>query len=634
MSLVRVNIPAAVSSLAPFVAAGVLSASEVHVADWVVRATGAADPAVTLGAAVATWAAQHGHACATLGELVEVMVREHADSADLTDTAGVSAETIRQLPWPAPTHWVAALQSATSAVRVVEAHDAHPVLDDHPLVLCAGRLYLQRHWVDECTVAASLRDRVAGESAASAPLSTASATLLDSLLPVMVDGEPNLQRQAADTVLSHRVSLVVGGPGTGKTYSLARILAVLLHEAGEAVPLRVGLAAPTGKAATRMHDSIVAALAEAEVAQHVPAWVSRSLTDATPTTIHRLLGSAHPQRQRFRHDASNPLPHDVVVIDETSMVSLPLLARLLEAVRPDARVVLVGDPDQLESVELGAVLGDIVAVAAPPDGSAGSGPLAGAAVRLLRARRYQKGSPIAQLADAVRAQLADDAVTVLASPPPGEATSAVSWLAATDPRAEAVVAAVAAEVRPAVEHVRDRALAGDAEGALEGVAGVRLLCAHRRGPFGVAHWNGVVEGWLFGGMPAPQQWYAGRPLLVTRNDQRLGLSNGDTGVVVQRGGELVAAFTVGGSVVEFNPVQLADVDTAFAMTVHKSQGSEYPTVVFVLPPLTSPLATRELVYTGATRAKNHLMVVGDEAALRQALSVRSRRMTGLTDALR
>ncbi|MEY4339957.1 MAG: hypothetical protein RLZ14_1807 [Actinomycetota bacterium] len=628
----RVNVPPLVASLAAFVEAGVLSASEVHVADWVARATGVADPAVVLGAAVATWASQHGHACAALADLIEVMVREHAHEADLTDTAGVSAAAVRALPWPEVSQWVSALGAATAAVRVVQGPDRLPVLDEHPLVLWGDRLYLQRHWVDECTVAASLRARVA--MPVGAALSPAAGEALANLLPPEVDGEPNLQRHAADIVLRNRVSLVVGGPGTGKTYSLARILAVLLHEAGGAVPLRVALAAPTGKAAARMHESIGAALAEPTIVQHVPEAVRQALQAAMPTTIHRLLGSAPPQRQRFRHDASNPLPHDVVVIDETSMVSLPLLARLLEAVRPDARVLLIGDPDQLESVELGAVLGDIVAVAAPPDGSAGSGPLAGAAVRLLRARRFEKGSPIALLADAVRAQLADDALRVLAAPPAPDATSSARLIEADAPRAPEVVEAVAAVVRPVVERVRAHALAGEAEAALDAAAEVRILCGHRVGQFGVSHWNGVVEGWLFGGSAPAQQWYPGRPLLVTRNDQRLGLSNGDTGVVVQRDQQVVAAFRVGGAVVEFNPVQLADVDTAFAMTVHKSQGSEYPTVVFVLPPASSPLATRELVYTGATRAKQQLVLVGNDAALRHALSVRSQRMTGLTAALR
>lgn len=632
MSAGRVNVPSLVSSLTPFVEAGVLSAGEVHVADWVARATGVSHPSVVLGAAVATWASQHGHACAALNELVEVMVREHAHEADLTDTSGVSAAAVRGLPWPSVSQWLTSLSTATAAVRVVAGPDPTPVLDEHPLVLWGDRLYLQRHWVDECTVAMSLRGRVSAPSSAS--LSMASAEVLASLLPPEVDGEPNLQRYAADVVLRTRVSLVVGGPGTGKTYSLARILAVLLHEAGTEAPLRVALAAPTGKAAARMHDSIGAALAEPAIVEHVPEAVRAMLQAAMPTTIHRLLGSVPPQRQRFRHDASNPLPHDVVVIDETSMVSLPLLARLLEAVRPEARVLLIGDPDQLESVELGAVLGDIVAVAAPPDGSPGSGPLAGAAVRLLRARRFEKGSPIALLADAVRAQHADEALAVLATPPPADATSSARLIVTDTPRGPEVAEAVAAVVRPVVERVRAHALAGDAEAALAAAAEVRILCGHRVGQFGVSHWNGLVEGWLFGGSPSPQQWYAGRPLLVTRNDQRLGLSNGDTGVVVQRGDQLVAAFRVGGSVVEFNPVQLADVDTAFAMTVHKSQGSEYPTVVFVLPPVASPLATRELVYTGATRAKQELVLVGSEAALRQALSVRSQRMTGLTDALR
>ena len=650
MTAAQVRIPAAVQSLQPFVEAGVLGAAEVHFAGWLARAGGVADPAVVLGAAMATWASQNGHSCAALDLLPNVVHRGVASPGEANDT--VEAPEVQSLPWPETGVWRAALAAAAGVVRVVEGPDPAPVLDEHPLVLCGNRLYLQRHWVDECMVAQSLRERTATTGGMEA-LSAEAIGLLESLLPTFVEGEPNLQRQAADTVLANRVSLLVGGPGTGKTYSLARILAVLMCDAhAKGRPLRVALAAPTGKAATRMQESIATALAEPKMLGDVPQSVHRAMQMVVPSTIHRLLGSLAPaQHHRFRHNAANPLPHDLVVIDETSMVSAPQMARLLEAVPADARLLLIGDPDQLESVERGAVLGDIVAAAAPPDGSAGSGPLAGVAVRLLRAHRFKKGSPIALFADAVRTQKFDDATAQSVALPdlealralriarreasPGEEVPSVVFGVHSSPEHQSAAQhAVHDVITDFIEAARDCANAGDAPGALRALAGVRVLCAHRHGPYGVSHWNRLAEQWLFGDLGAPGPWYPGRPLLITRNDARLGLSNGDTGVVVARDGGVAAVFSVGDSVVEFDPVQLADVETAFAMTVHKSQGSEYPTVVFVLPPASSPLATRELVYTGATRAREHLVLVGDDAALQQALSVRALRMTGLTDALR
>jgi len=651
MSAAQVRVPDAVQSLQPFVQAGVLGAAEVHFAAWLARAGGVAEPAVLLGAAVATWAAQNGHSCAALDVLPAVVGRGGAVGDASSAADGTDAPTLA-LPWPQTDAWVAALAAATSVVRVVTKPDPVPVLDQHPLVLCGNRLYLQRHWVDECMVAQSLRERAATAGGVEA-LADEAVALLESLLPAIVDGEPDLQRQAADTVLANRVSLLVGGPGTGKTYSLARILAVLMCDAhAKGRPLRVALAAPTGKAATRMQESVAKALAEPKMLGDVPQSVHRAMQLVVPSTIHRLLGSLAPaQHHRFRHDAANPLPHDLVVIDETSMVSAPQMARLLEAVPADARLLLIGDPDQLESVERGAVLGDIVAAAAPPDGSPGSGPTAGVAVRLLRARRFKKGSPIALFADGVRTQQFDDAAKQRVDLPDletlgalrverlearldEEVPSVVFGVHSSPDHQSAAQRAVHDVVTDYLEAARERANHGDAPGALAALGHVRVLCAHRHGPYGVSHWNRLAEQWLFGPAGAPGPWYPGRPLLITRNDARLGLSNGDTGVVVAREGGVAAVFSVGESVVEFDPVQLADVETAFAMTVHKSQGSEYPTVVFVLPPATSPLATRELVYTGATRARDCLVLVGDDAALQQALSVRALRMTGLTDALR
>ena len=335
------------------------------------------------------------------------------------------------------------------------------------------------------------------------------------------------------------------------------------------------------------------------------------------TTIHRLLGPRPDHRTRFAHHRGLPLPYDLVVVDETSMVPLPLMARLVEALPDSCRLVLVGDPDQLESVEVGAVLGDLVRAADPADS-----PLHGRVVRLERQRRTASESLIGPLRDAVRDQQVDEAIELLRSAAPD---SLVSFVPVVDgagdltDAASAVRAALAGPLREAVA----AAERGDGAAALDELDTVRILCAHRRGPYGVEPWNREVERWLFATSPGRHE-YAGRALLATRNDPRTGIANGDTGITVNLpvdgAPRLRAVFRRGGEVVAFAPAELDELETAFAMTVHKSQGSEYDTVVVVHPPADSPLVGRELLYTALTRARRRLVVVGSEESLRRAVA--------------
>jgi exodeoxyribonuclease V alpha subunit len=619
-----VLVPSHVASLQPFVDAGVLSAVEVHLAAWVARSAKVDDPLVALAVAMAAWATRHGHVCATLDQLPAAVERELADRRDAD---GADAVPDARVAWPEPQAWITSLRAAGEVVREVGDVDLDPVFDPRPLVLCGLRLYLQRHWLDECAIAVSVRARAVPADTGMADSST---HLLEQLLPAVVDGLVNRQRLAADAVVGNRMAVVVGGPGTGKTYSVARLLAVLAEQSGhEGRPLRIALAAPTGKAAARVQESISAALQQTDMQQHASVAVRDVLAAVVPTTIHRLLGPLADQRQRFRHHAANPLPHDVVVIDETSMVSLPLLARLLEAVRPDARLVLIGDPDQLESVELGAVLGDLVAAS----GSATS-PLSGRVVRLVRGHRFEGDSPIARFADAVRGGDAAEAVRLLRADVAADVGgSTLRFVDTTDPMAAKSVATVRSVVQPVLEDIRLAAEVGDGDAALRLAGSMRVLCAHRHGRHGVSDWNRLCERWLTGDDGAHGAWYAGRPLMATRNDDRLGLSNGDTGVVVIDEGRPVAVFAAARGATRFDPSQLEAVETAYAITVHKSQGSEYRSVVLILPAFSSPLVGRELVYTGATRAQQHLLVVGDEAAVRAATDAPAMRMTGLAVAL-
>ena len=634
----NVVVPAGVECLAPYASALVIGAGEVQAAAWLQRSVGHTSDAVSLAMAMAVWAGAQGHSCLDLGRVSQVVARAmgagRGSSADAALDPATDDDVLtdwEQLEWPDASSWAAALRAAPEAVRVVDGLDHTPVLDPRPLVLHGERVVLQRHWIDEGIVASTVRGLAVPVPDALTP---EAAAMCDALLPVLdPDGDTNLQRVAVDTVLANRLAVVVGGPGTGKTYTVARLLAVLLaDERARGRSLRIGLAAPTGKAAARMQESLRDAITDRSFEPVVPSEVRTELADLTPLTVHRLLGPLPDRRQRFRNDATRPLPYDIVVIDETSMVPLPLMARLLEAMPTTARLVLVGDPDQLESVELGAVLGDLAAVAE----SGTPSPLAGRIVRLLRSVRFGGDSPIARVAHAIRVPDPVDAANVveaLRRTADNTAEGSVRFVETTHPTTAVGLDAVRAVVTPVLTRLAEQARAGQAADALETMLECRILCAHREGHFGVAHWNRLGEAWMCGSAGDNGSWYLGRPLLATRNDPRTGLANGDTGVVVLRDGRPQAAFATAHGITYLDPVQLDSIETAFAMTVHKSQGSEYSTVVMILPPPHSPLVGRELLYTGVTRAKRHLLVVGQPEAVVAAALAPAERMTGLRDAL-
>ena len=332
-------------------------------------------------------------------------------------------------------------------------------------------------------------------------------------------------------------------------------------------------------------------------------------------TVHRLLGWRPDSSNRFRRDRRNPLPHDIVVVDEASMLSLTLTARLLEALRPTSRLVLVGDPDQLASVEAGAVLADLVAGYAGREGSP--------VVRLRTSHRF--GEEIGALAEAVRTGDADRTLELLGAARSG---GPVEHLVVDD------VLAADEALRPRLlEHalrLREHALAGDYAGALTQLGEHRLLCAHRDGPWGVGPWNDRVERWLGEATEYAGRQVVGRPLLVTTNDRGLGLYNGDTGVMALReDGRVVGAFGEPTSPAVHAATSLAEVETAHALTIHKSQGSQARSVTVLLPDAASRLLTRELLYTAITRAQESVTLVGSEAAVRAAVERRTQRATGL-----
>jgi exodeoxyribonuclease V alpha subunit len=656
--------------LAPWRDAGVLVDADVHVAATLCRLTGvvvAAAPDVVLAAALAVRAPRLGHTCLDLTTVASSAPAEVEADRGMRAGHDSPGAVVDALPWPDVERWV----ERVAACALVTARPA-------PLVLHGARLYLDRYHRYEEQVAREIARRAAEPPAPSNVPDARRRELLDALVPPADggDGDASAQWQAASAGATRPLTVIVGGPGTGKTHTVAALLALLV-DAGGTRPPTIALAAPTGKAAARMTEAFRSRADELRASGvDGAARLADELSARSATTLHRLLG-ARPGSSRFRHDHRNPLAADVIVVDETSMVSLPLMAKLLDAVRPDARLVLVGDPGQLASVEAGSVLGDIAGPATDAvlgGRSVPAGPLAACVSVLTRSFRFPAGSAIDRLASAIRAGDGPAALELLAAtsptvPPPADpeatvpgptaadtgmagqlsldltpAPSAppsapptdrgvrVHWVPSSADTAEALDAVLASALPPARE-ARHLAEAGNADAALDALGAVRILCAHRRGPFGVAAWNHLTEAALGAEAPLLPGFYLGRPVLVTANDRANGLFNGDMGVVVaaEQGPRVAFPDVEGPRLVA--PVRLESVDTVHAMTIHKSQGSEFDHVVVVLPPPESRLASRELLYTAVTRARHAVTLVGTAEAVTRAVEQRVRRASGLADRL-
>jgi exodeoxyribonuclease V alpha subunit len=585
--------------LRAFNQAGVLSAADVHVARRLGALAGEDDESVLLAVALAVRGPRLGHVHVDLERIRGTVAVEADDPVDL-----------EALPWPSPGDWVARV----AASPLVAAPDARAV---RPLRLLDGWLYLDRYWTEEVSVSDALRAMLADEPAGIDP------ALLDhGLARLFVDDPSGRQALAAAAAVRRRFAVVAGGPGTGKTTTVARIVALLCEqsererhaEGRPGLPPLIALAAPTGKAAARLQEAVQAEALTLDISEAIRG----QLLGLSASTIHRLLGWRPGSASRFRHSREQRLPHDVVIVDETSMVSLSLMARLIEALRSDARLVLVGDPGQLASIEAGAVLGDIVGSAREESGGTGI---------VVLDREHRFGGGIARLARAIRSGDTDASLEVLR-----EGAADVTWIETEGEGAGAV-----ALVRPsAVIGARAMIAAarnGKAAAALTALATFRILCAHRRGPYGVTTWTTRMEDWLADEIPgfsAQERFYVGRPLLVTENDYELGLHNGDTGVVVRTDEDrVVAVFERGGESIAFSPSRLGAVETVYAMTIHKSQGSQFDAAAVILPEPDSRILTRELLYTAATRARRRLILAGSEEAVRAAVGRPVARASGL-----
>ena len=567
--------------LAPLTAAGVLEEGDCLIAARIGRLVSEEDDAALLALALAVRAAREGSGALHLDGVARLTPHstehdpddndhQHADpAAEPTTLADV-------IDLPEPQAWLQAVAASRLAARGV-------------LHIEFGLVQLDRYRADERLIAGWLDSRSPDR------LKSIEATVLEDAISA---GRLNdAQVTAVRAVAARPTTVLTGGPGTGKTWTVATVLRALRFEDGRAP--RVALAAPTGKAAARMNETLEAELANA------------SFDPAT--TIHRLLGSIPRSGTRFRHDARNPLPHDVVIVDEASMVGLGLMARLLDALSPATRLLLVGDPDQLASVEAGTVLADLVR---------GLGPR-GDVVELTENRRSVPA--IQDLARAIRSGDPDAVLAIL------EAGHPQIGFTETDEPALGDMTTVTHQAR----HLRALALDGDVDGAIARLGRARLLCGRRSGPHGIRRWNRLVEQSLAEDAPevAYQPYYLGRPIIITRNDHGLGLANGDTGVLVRGPQSPLAAIQTGQGVRTFSPWRLADVETMHAMTVHKAQGSEADDVTVLVPALGSRLLTRELLYTATTRARQRLTIIGSRDAIRSAVTTPIERSSALTERL-
>ena len=595
-----------------------LRAIDRHFADFICREAGELIPYVRLLTSLVSNAVGNGNICLNLADI--------ADRQILVNGEEITVPRLEEL------------KGHLTATPVVGRPG-----DFRPLVLDgSGRLYLYRYWKYESELARVILEKAANVS------EELDEPLLESGFARLFhnDGgcETDWQQVAAVAAVRKKFCVISGGPGTGKTSTVVKILALLLEQA-KGARLRIALAAPTGKSAARLRESIRLMKEKLDCAAEIKALIPEDVS-----TIHRLLGSMGDS-VRFRYSADNLLPFDAVIVDEASMVALPLMARLATALPGDSRLILLGDRDQLASVEAGAVLGDICGsgrgelfsdgfsalaariagaeIKAEPSGSP-LPPLTDALIVLKKNYRFRSDSGIGAVGMAVNNGEGVKAMELLR----GEGCSGILWrnIPKADLMKKALVKAVTAG------YGKYLAAATPAE-AIEGFDKFRILCALRQGTYGVVGVNRFVEEILAekGLIDLHNRWYQGRPVMITVNDYNLKLFNGDIGIVFpdpQAGGNHVVYFPApDGGIRKFSPMRLPAHETVYAMTIHKSQGSEFERILLLLPMHDSEVLTRALVYTGITRAKTDVEIWGNREVFLTAAARRVGRTSGLGDAL-
>ena len=595
-----------------------LSNIDRYFADFICREAGDTSPTLKLVASLASNAVGNGNICLDLAGLAGSDVR-----ADGEDKYVPPIEELRGYLQGLPV--------------VGKPGDFRPLVLDE-----SDRLYLYRYWDYERELARIIIDKAAGTCEG------IDEKILSDGLRRMFPGEPgketDWQKVAALAAVPKKFTVISGGPGTGKTSTVVKIIALLLEQAKDS-HLRIALAAPTGKAAARLKESIRKMKEKLDCSDEIKERIPEEVS-----TIHRMLG-AMGDSVRFRFSKENLLPFDTVVVDEASMVALPLMAKLATALKPDARLILLGDRDQLSSVEAGAVLGDIcggsrvepfsgefVSFAkqvaneeVPVEVKEEKLPLLTDSLVVLKKNyRFGETSGIGEVSRATNAGDGALAVSLLQ----GDKCRDIAWQ--NLPKAGDLKKTISSEV---VKGYGRYLAAASPEEALALFDSFRILCAVRQGIHGVAGINRLVEEILAdkGLIDPKNRWYRGRPVMVTANDYGLKLFNGDVGMVLpdpESDGQHRVFFAAhDGGVRSYSPLRLPAHETVFAMTVHKSQGSEFDQVLLLLPESDSQVLSRELVYTGITRAKTRVEIWGSEEVFLTAISRRIDRKSGLRDAL-
>ena len=600
---------------------GILSPLDVHFGRFMTELDGGDDPDLSLAAALVSHFRGQGHICLDLATVEGKPLLTIADAGISMRCPGLGA-------------WRKKLEKSPVV--------GHPG-DYKPLILDErSRLYLYRYWEYQEELASLLIKRIRDckQDLDSRLLKEG----LDRLFPPVDNNGIDWQRVAAFTALTRPFCVISGGPGTGKTTTVVKIIALILEQAG-IERTRIALAAPTGKAASRLQDAINSGKSGLDCEDRIK--------DAVPqeaSTLHRLLGSI-PGSPYFRYNAENILPVDVVIVDEASMVDLALMSKLVQALPLRARLILLGDKDQLASVEAGAVLGDICGSGNPhgfskgfcrvirevagcervpeSDEFGGNG-ICDSIIQLKKSYRFGSDSGIGEAGRAVNAGDINTSLKFMKD----NTHHDMEWRVL--PRPDNLPKAIRETI---INGFKAYLKAGDPLSALRLFDRFRILCALREGPYGVTALNLLTERILKNaGFVGPDKtWYPGRPVLITRNDYNLKLFNGDVGIVLpdpEADHDLRAFFPgADGTLRRLHPLRLPEHETVYAMTVHKSQGSEFEHVLFLLPDRDCPILTRELIYTGITRAKKGIEIWGNEDVFRAAVSRRIARTSGLRDAL-
>lgn len=596
---------------------GVLGPLDVHFARFLAGIAPCSGEIKLLFALVSSSAAS-GHICLHLEDIHQLFpLDKHGAQDVLTDIGQVCGELLENRAAGAPGEY-------------------------KPIILDGTRLYLYRYWDYERNVVINLKERAKGSREDLTPGWLKER--LDQYFPGgNGEGDVDWQKVAAVMAVMNNFSIISGGPGTGKTTTVAKVLALLIEQSPLRKP-KIALAAPTGKAAARLQEAI----REVRETLTCPPAVKELIPEETHT-IHRLLGTIRGSPY-FRYNKDNTLPADVVIIDEASMIDIALLSKLLDALDKETKLILLGDKDQLASVEPGAVLGDICNAGDPLQFSEAFARLIGDIsgiqipagfidssipqvqnhiVHLRRSYRYRDDSGIGALSRAVNDGDGDRALKTLKH----DQSMTLSYMELPDRKKLKDV--IRENIPERFIHFVD---AGDLEGAFSAFESFRILSALREGPYGVYALNRLIEEVLEekGLISLDELWYKGKPIMVTMNDYTLKLFNGDIGITAQddKGSLMVFFKGSNGAFRAFPPARLPEHESVYAMTVHKSQGSEFDGILFVLLDSDSPILTRELVYTAITRAKNHITIMAHEDTLKKAVLRRVSRKSGLNQFMR